>query len=58
VEEAPEPVVRERSDWESGIVLKPDGSSAPAPALPPLDVSREVLREALGSARACVEINQ
>ena len=53
VAEAPEPVVRERSDWEAGIVLKPDGSSAPAPALPPLlDIPREVLKEALGSARA------
>jgi Ca2+-binding EF-hand superfamily protein len=55
VEEAPEPVVRERSDWEAGIVLKPDGTSAPAPALPPLDISREVLKEALGSARALFE---
>ena len=52
VEEAPEPVLR---DHEAGIVLKPDGSSAPAPALPPLDISREVLREALGSARALFE---
>ena len=55
VEEAPEPVVRERSDWESRIVLKLDGSSAPAPALPILDIPREVLRDALGSARALFE---
>ena len=49
MDEAPE---RELREWESGIVLKPDGSSAPAPALPMLDIPREVLREALGSARA------
>ena len=52
VEEAPE---RELRDWEAGIVLKSDGSSAPAPALPMLDIPREVLREALGSARALFE---
>ena len=49
VDEAPE---RELRDWEADIVLKPDGSSAPAPALPMLDIPREVLRDALGSARA------
>merc|ERR1712138_952 len=54
VEEAPE-ATRELRDWESGIVLKPDGSSAPAPALPILDIPREVLRDALGSARALFE---
>ena len=35
--------------------MKPDGSSAPAPALPILDIPREVLRDALGSARALFE---